>query len=135
MCIRDSILEVAPEFLSDPNALSRLYVRANTGKLVPLDSVARFERKSQVLTVNHLGQLPSVTISFNLAPGVALGTAVDSIRAAEKEIGMPVSVTGSLQGTAQAFQASLKGLGLLLLLAVIVIYIVLGVLYLSLIHI
>ena len=128
------ILEVAPEFLSDPNALSRLYVRANTGKLVPLDAVARFERKAQVLTVNHLGQLPSVTISFNLAPGVALGTAVDSIRAAEKEIGMPVSVTGSLQGTAQAFQASLKGLGLLLLLAVIVIYIVLGVLYENFIH-
>ncbi len=128
------ILEVAPEFLSDPNALSRLYVRANTGKLVPLDSVARFERQSQVLTVNHLGQLPSVTISFNLAPGVALGTAVDSIRAAEKEIGMPASVTGSLQGTAQAFQASLKGLGLLLLLAVIVIYIVLGVLYENFIH-
>jgi len=84
--------------------------------------------------VNHLGQLPSVTISFNLAPGVALGTAVDSIRVAEKEIGMPVSVTGSLQGTAQAFQASLKGLGLLLLLAVIVIYIVLGVLYENFIH-
>jgi HAE1 family hydrophobic/amphiphilic exporter-1 len=128
------ILEVAPEFLSDPNALSRLYVRASTGKLVPLDSVARFERKSQVLTVNHLGQLPSVTISFNLAPGVALGTAVDNLRAAEKEIGMPASVTGSLQGTAQAFQASLKGLGLLLLLAVIVIYIVLGVLYENFIH-
>ena len=128
------ILEVAPEFLGDPNALSRLYVRANTGKLVPLDAVARFERKSQVLTVNHLGQLPSVTISFNLAPGVALGTAVDSIRIAEREIGLPVSVTGSLQGTAQAFQASLKGLGLLLLLAVVVIYIVLGVLYENFVH-
>ncbi len=128
------ILELAPEFLQDPSALSRLYVRASSGKLIPLDSVARFERKPQVLLVSHLRQLPAVTISFNLAPGVALGTAVERIKDAERDMGMPVSVSGSLQGTAQAFQASLKGMGLLLLLAVLVIYLLLGILYENFVH-
>jgi HAE1 family hydrophobic/amphiphilic exporter-1 len=128
------ILEVAPEFQLDPNALTRLYVRNNTGKLIPLDTVARFSRKTQALTVNHQGQLPSVTISFNLLPGVSLGDAVDRIKALEQEVRVPVSLATSLQGTAQAFQASLQGLGILLLVAVLVVYLVLGVLYESFIH-
>ena len=128
------ILEVAPKFQADPGTLSRLYVRASSGKLVPLDTVARVTRKTQALTVNHLGQLPAVTISFNLVPGVSLGQAVDRIKALEQQLRLPVSLTTSLQGTAQAFQASLKGLGVLLLVAVLVVYIVLGILYESFIH-
>jgi HAE1 family hydrophobic/amphiphilic exporter-1 len=128
------ILEVAPEFQNDPTALSRIYVRSSQGKLIPLDTVARVTRKNQVLTVNHQGQLPSVTLSFNLTPGTALGTAVDRIRAVERDMKMPVSLNGSFQGTAQAFEASLQGLGLLLVVAIVVIYIVLGILYESFIH-
>ena len=128
------ILEVAPEFQSDPGVLSKIYVRSSQGKLIPLDAVARVARKNQALTVNHSGQLPSVTISFNLATGVALGDAVDRVRAVERELRMPVTLNGSFQGTAQAFEASLQGLGILLLLAVLVIYIVLGILYESFIH-
>ncbi len=128
------ILEVAPKFQADPGTISRLYVRSVGGKLVPLDTVARVTRKTQALTVNHLGQLPAVTISFNLVPGVSLGQAVDRIKALEQQLRLPVSLTTSLQGTAQAFQASLKGLGVLLLVAVLVVYIVLGILYESFIH-
>ena len=128
------ILEVSPEFQADPDALSRLYVRSSGGKLIPLDTVARFSRKTQALTVNHQGQLPSVTISFNLLPGVSLGEAVDRIKGLEREISIPVSLSTSLQGTAQAFQSSLQGLGMLLLVAVLVVYLVLGVLYESFIH-
>ena len=128
------ILEVAPKFQADPGTLSRLYVRSAGGKLVPLDTVARVTRKTQALTVNHLGQLPAVTISFNLVPGVSLGQAVDRIKGLEQQLRLPVSLTTSLQGTAQAFQASLKGLGVLLLVAVLVVYIVLGILYESFIH-
>nr|WP_275711557.1 efflux RND transporter permease subunit [Dechloromonas hankyongensis]MCG2578223.1 efflux RND transporter permease subunit [Dechloromonas hankyongensis] len=127
------ILEVAPEYQADPQALSRIYVRGN-GKLIPLDTVAHFSRKTQALTVNHQGQLPSVTISFNLLPGVSLGDAVDRIKALERDTRVPVSLTTSLQGTAQAFQSSLQGLGVLLLVAVLVVYLVLGVLYESFIH-
>ena len=128
------ILEVAPEFQSDPGVLSKIYVRSSQGKLIPLDAVARVARKNQALTVNHSGQLPSVTISFNLSTGVALGDAVDRVRAVERELRMPVTLSGSFQGTAQAFEASLQGLGILLLVAVLVIYIVLGILYESFIH-
>ncbi|MGE5493093.1 MAG: efflux RND transporter permease subunit [Actinomycetota bacterium] len=128
------ILEVAPQYQADPEALSRLYVRGTGGKLIPLDTIARFSRKTQALTVNHQGQLPSVTISFNLQPGVSLGEAVDKIKGLEQEIRIPVSLTTSLQGTAQAFQSSLQGLGVLLLVAVLVVYLVLGVLYESFIH-
>ena len=128
------ILEVAPEFQSDPTALSKIYVRSSQGKLIPLDAVARVTRKNQVLTVNHSGQLPSVTISFNLTEGVALGDAVDRVRAAEREMGLPATISGFFQGTAQAFQDSLKGTGVLLLVAVLVIYLVLGILYESFIH-
>jgi HAE1 family hydrophobic/amphiphilic exporter-1 len=128
------ILEVAPEYQSTPESLSRLHVRSNSGKLVPLDTVARFSRKTQALTVNHQGQLPSVTISFNLLPGVSLGEAVDALKALEQEMRLPVSLNTSLQGTAQAFQSSLQGLGLLLLVAILVVYLVLGILYESFIH-
>ena len=128
------ILEVTPEFQANPEALSSLYVRSSAGKLIPLDTIARFSRKTQALTVNHQGQLPSVTISFNLLPGVSLGEAVDKIKAMEREIRIPVALTTSLQGTAQAFQSSLQGLGVLLLVAVLVVYLVLGILYESFIH-
>ena len=128
------IMEVAPEFQNDPTALSKIYVRSSQGKLIPLDSVARVTRKNQALTINHQGQLPSVTISFNLSQGVALGDAVDRVRVVERELAMPVSLNGSFQGTAQAFQDSLKGMGILLIVAVLVIYIVLGILYESFIH-
>ncbi len=128
------ILELAPDFKADPATLTRLYVRANSGKLVPLDTVASFTRKTQALTVNHQGQLPAVTISFNLLPGISLGEAVDRIKTVEREVRLPVSLTTSLQGTAQAFQASLQGLGMLLLIAVLVVYIVLGILYESFVH-
>jgi HAE1 family hydrophobic/amphiphilic exporter-1 len=128
------ILELAPEFQNDPNILARLYVRSTSGVLVPLDSVAKVTRASQALTINHQGQLPSVTLSFNLQPGVSLGTAVARIRAVEQELRLPASLTSSLQGTAQAFEASQRGLGLLLLVAVLVVYLVLGILYESFVH-
>jgi HAE1 family hydrophobic/amphiphilic exporter-1 len=128
------ILELAPEFQADPNILARLHVRSNHGSLVPLDTVARIQRGNQALTVNHLGQLPSVTISFNLLPGVSLGEAVDKLKALEQEMRLPVSLNTSLQGTAQAFADAQKGLGLLLLVAVLVVYLVLGILYESFVH-
>ena len=128
------ILEVAPEYQATPESLSRLHVRSSSGKLVPLDAITRFSQKTQALTVNHQGQLPSVTISFNLLPGVSLGQAVDRIKALEQEIRIPVSLNTSLQGTAQAFQSSLQGLGVLLLVAILVVYLVLGILYESFIH-
>jgi len=128
------ILELAPELQADPAILSKIHVRATGGRLVPVDTVARIGRSTQALTVNHQGQLPSVTLSFNLQPGVSLGDAVDRIRKMEREMNMPASLTTSLQGTAQAFEASLKGLGLLLLVAVLVVYIVLGILYESFVH-
>jgi HAE1 family hydrophobic/amphiphilic exporter-1 len=128
------ILEVEPQYQNDPTALSNLYVRSSGGKLIPLDTVAHVVAKPQALTINHLGQLPSVTISFNLAPGVSLGDAVSRIKDVERELRPPISLSGSLQGAAQAFQSSLQGLGILLLVAVLVVYIVLGILYESFVH-
>ncbi|MBU1664897.1 MAG: efflux RND transporter permease subunit, partial [Gammaproteobacteria bacterium] len=128
------ILELAPEFQEDPASLARLYVRAGGGALVPLDTVAKVTRASQALTINHAGQLPSVTISFNLQAGVSLGTAVERIRALERELRLPASLSSSLEGTAKAFEASQQGLGLLLLVAVLVVYLVLGILYESFVH-
>src|SRR5262249_34440814 len=113
---------------------SLLYIRSNTGKLVPLSAVARLSRSVGPLTVNHLGQLPVVTISFNLKPGFALGDAVAEIQKLQRELNLPATLSGTFQGTAQAFQQSLKGLGLLLLAAVLVIYLILGILYESFIH-
>jgi HAE1 family hydrophobic/amphiphilic exporter-1 len=128
------ILELAPEFQGDAAILGRLHVRANHGGLVPLDSVALVRRDNQALTVNHLGQLPSVTISFNLLPGHSLGEAVDRLKALEDALRLPASLSTSLQGTAQAFEDSREGLGILLLLAVLVVYLVLGILYESFVH-
>jgi HAE1 family hydrophobic/amphiphilic exporter-1 len=128
------ILEVDPAYQRDPTQLARLYVRSSQGKLVPLNAVATLTPAVGPLTVNHLGQLPAVTISFNLRPGVSLSQAVQDIDGLTRQIRMPATITGSFQGTAQAFQASLKGQGLLLLITVLVIYLVLGILYESFIH-
>ncbi|HEV2541102.1 MAG TPA: efflux RND transporter permease subunit [Frateuria sp.] len=128
------ILQVERALQNDPDVLSRLYVTSSSGKAIPLDTVASFARKPQVLTVNHQGQLPAVTVSFNLAPGVSLSQAVNEIDGAMARMGLPATITGSIQGTAQAFQDSMQGMGLLLLLAVFVIYLVLGILYESFIH-
>jgi multidrug efflux pump len=128
------VLELAPEFQRSPAALRDVYVRSSTGALVPLDAFARYEPRAATLAVNHQGQFPSVTLSFNLAPGASLGEAVDDIAAAEREIGLPAEVHASFAGTAQAFQASLSSEPLLILAALLVVYIVLGVLYESTIH-
>ncbi|MGH6883896.1 MAG: efflux RND transporter permease subunit, partial [Hypericibacter sp.] len=128
------LLEVAPEYQGDPAALSRLYLSSESGGLVPLTALATAKRGVGALTVNHQGQIPSVTISFGLQPGLSLGTAIDRIHAAEREASLSAAITTSFQGTAQAFQDSLHGLGLLLAMAVLVVYIVLGILYESFIH-
>ena len=127
------ILQVAPAFQQDAAAMSLLYVRSNTGALIPLESVARLRTNVGPMSVSHYGQLPAVTISFNLKPGYALGDAVDQIKTLAA-VNMPSTVTTSFQGAAQAFQDSLQGLGLILLMAIVVIYIVLGVLYESFTH-
>jgi HAE1 family hydrophobic/amphiphilic exporter-1 len=128
------ILEVAPQHQTDPSALTKLYVRSNTGKFVPLSEVTRWSSGVAPLNVAHYGQLPAVNISFNLRPGAALGTAVDQISQATQEIGLPDTTTFTLQGTAEAFRDSLRGLGILLVMAIVVIYLVLGILYESFIH-
>ena len=128
------ILEVDPRFQQDPTALSRLYVRSLSGQLVPLDALARLTTGLGPLTVNHLGQLPSVTISFNTRPGVSLSDAVAAVERVQRELRTPATLTGTFQGTAQAFQESLRGQGMLLLVTILVIYLVLGVLYESFIH-
>ena len=127
------VMRVAPEFQNDPSAMSLLYVRSNSGRLVPLESVARLKTNVGPFQVNHFGQLPSVNISFNLAPNLALGDAVNQIQAAAAQT-IPATVSLTFQGAAQAFQDSLRGLGLVLLMAIAVIYIVLGVLYESFTH-
>jgi HAE1 family hydrophobic/amphiphilic exporter-1 len=127
------ILEVKPEYQREPAALSLLYVRSAAGELVPLDSFAKFTPGVGPAAVNHMGQLPAVTISFNLIPGASLGDAVGTVEKAAKAT-LPLTVGTSFQGTAQAFQDSFKGMGLLLLMAIVVIYIVLGILYESFIH-
>jgi HAE1 family hydrophobic/amphiphilic exporter-1 len=127
------IMELQPQFQLDPEALSMLYIHAKTGQLVPLGSVAIFKKEVGPLTVNHLGQSPSVTISFNLRPGVALGDAIADVNREAAQV-LPSTIASTLQGTAQAFQSSFQGLGLLLVMAIVVIYIVLGILYESFIH-
>jgi len=127
------ILELQPEFQVDPEVLSSLYVRSSSGGLVPLGAVARLRTGLGPLSVNHSGQIPSVTLSFNLRPGASLGQAVDEVNRVAREV-LPATISTAFQGTAQAFQSSMKGLGLLLLLAVLVIYMVLGILYESFIH-
>jgi HAE1 family hydrophobic/amphiphilic exporter-1 len=127
------ILQVQKRFQSDPNMLSELYIHSSSGQLVPLSAVSKFSTGVGPLTVNHSGQLPSVTISFDLAPGVALGQAVDEVENLAKSM-LPISINTSFQGTAQVFQQSLTGLGMLLIMTVLVIYIVLGILYESYVH-
>ena len=129
-----AVLEVAPEFQRDPKSLSNIYLRSTTGGQVPLSAFTDFAEKKSPLVVNHQGQFPAVTISFNVAPGSALGDAVDAIDSAEADLGMPASIQTSFQGTAQAFRASLTNEPLLILAALITVYIVLGVLYESYIH-
>jgi HAE1 family hydrophobic/amphiphilic exporter-1 len=127
------ILEVLPEYQRDPNSLGLLYVKSSTGKLVPLNQIASLKTGVGPLTVAHYGQLPAVTVSFNLQPGVSLGEAVDSIQQAAREH-LPPTVSTTFQGTAAAYQSSLKGMGVLLFMAILVIYMVLGILYESFIH-
>ncbi|MBF0332266.1 MAG: efflux RND transporter permease subunit [Alphaproteobacteria bacterium] len=128
------ILEALPERRQDPGALGSLRVRAAGGALVPLDAFARVERQAGPLSVNHQAQLPAVTLSFNVAKGHALGEAVHDIRSAAIGAGMPASITGSFAGTAKVFEQALANQGLLLLAAVAAVYVVLGVLYESLVH-
>jgi HAE1 family hydrophobic/amphiphilic exporter-1 len=127
------ILELEDKYQREPSALSMLYIHPSGGQLVPLSTLASMTKELGPLTVNHQGQLPAVTLSFNLKPGVAIGDAVPLVEKLAKET-LPATVSTSFQGTAQAFQSSLKGLWLLLLMAVLVIYIVLGILYESFIH-
>lgn len=128
------ILEFAQEHQLDPTALGLLQLRSGSGALVPLNTVASFSRSVGPLSVAHVGQLPAVTVSFNLQPGTALGDAVKAVEAAKAELKVPDTVIGSFQGTAQAFKASMDGMGWLLLAAVLVIYLVLGMLYESFKH-
>jgi HAE1 family hydrophobic/amphiphilic exporter-1 len=127
------IMELDPRYQLDPNALSMLYIRSASNQLVPLKAVANLTNGVGPLTVNHLGQIPAVTLSFNLRPGTSLGQAVDAVRAVTAK-NAPATISTSFQGTAQAFQSSMQGLGMLLLMAILVIYIVLGVLYESFVH-
>jgi hydrophobic/amphiphilic exporter-1 (mainly G- bacteria), HAE1 family len=127
------IMELAPEFQANPNAISLLYVRSSSGQLAPLSSVGSISRGTGPLAVAHTGQLPSVTISFNLKPGVSLGDAVSAVDRVARQT-LPPTIQMSFQGTAQAFQSSVAGLGLLLIVAIAVIYMVLGILYESFIH-
>jgi HAE1 family hydrophobic/amphiphilic exporter-1 len=135
------VFEVEPQFQLDPDALSQLYITSSftptnstTPFLVPLSAVARLTRNLGPTSISHVGQLPSVTISFNLAPGVSLGTAVERVQKIENDLHLPATIAGSFQGSAAVFQSSVKGLGLLLVASIIVIYIILGILYESFIH-
>jgi len=128
------VLEVQPQFQHDPNLLSEIYVSSRSGAQVPLSTFAHFARKSEPLLLSHQGIFPAVTLSFNLTPGVALGQAVSAIQAMTERLQVPPTVNSSFEGTAQAFQDSLSSMPLLLAAAILVVYIVLGVLYESYIH-
>jgi HAE1 family hydrophobic/amphiphilic exporter-1 len=131
---QDVILEVLKADQRDPAALGNLYLRSNTGQLVPLSAVTNLTQTVAPLSINHVGQFPAVTFQFDLTRGISLDFATGLIRRAAEEIGMPATMTLAFQGTAAQFQSSLKGLGVLLLIAIMVIYLVLGVLYESFIH-
>jgi HAE1 family hydrophobic/amphiphilic exporter-1 len=134
------VFEVLPQFQRDPNALAELYIASSaTGtngspKLIPLSAVAKLTRTIGPTSISHVGQLPSVTISFNLAPGMSLGTAVGQVQKIESDMHLPATITGSFQGAAAVFQSSQAGLLALLIVSIIVIYIILGILYESFIH-
>jgi multidrug efflux pump len=128
------VMEVAPQFQQTPEALQNIYLRSTAGTAVPLSAFTHYEPSNTPLAVNHQGQLPSVTISFNLAPGVSLGEATQAIEKVQRDIGLPPTIQASFQGTAAAFQDSLSSEPILILTALITVYIVLGVLYESYIH-
>src|SRR5437762_166445 len=128
------VMELEPRYWERPDALSNIYVRSTAGQTVPLTAVTKFRMGTGPIQVNHQGLFPSVTVFFNLAPRVALGDAVNAIDAAERTMGFPTNISGKFTGTAQAFQAALASQPLLILAALIAVYIVLGVLYESLIH-
>jgi len=128
------VMEVAPQYWQDPATLHDIYVRSRTGSQIPLSAVARFEPSNTILSVNHQGQFPGVTLSFAIAPGLSLGDAVSAIEKAMNEIGLPDGVRGSFQGTARAFQSSLGNQPILILAALVTVYIVLGILYESYVH-
>ena len=128
------ILELLPKFQAEASSLERLYVRSSQGALVPLTAVTTIGRSVLPQTVNHQGQLPAVTVAFNIENGFSLGAAVDRIAAIRGEVGIADTTQTSFEGTAKAFESSTQGLGLLLLLAIVVVYIVLGILYESFIH-
>jgi multidrug efflux pump len=128
------VMELEPSYWQRPETLRDIYVRSSNGTQVPLSAFTSFQPTSDTLAVNHQGQFPAVTLSFNLAPGVALGDAVRVIQDALAELGIPATVRGSFQGTAQAFQASLSSQPWLILAALVTVYIVLGILYESYIH-
>jgi HAE1 family hydrophobic/amphiphilic exporter-1 len=127
------IMELQDRFQNDPTTLDKLYISSSSGRLVPLSEVARLTPSVGPLTINHSGQIPSVTISFNLRPGVALGPAVDEISRLARET-LPAEIGTSFQGSAQAFRSSFSGLGFLLIMTILVIYMILGILYESFIH-
>lgn len=128
------VLEVDPKYQLSPDSLKDIYVHSSTGAQIPLSAFTHFEPSTTALAINHQGQFPVVTLSFNLAPGVSLGDAVQAIKRAETQIGLPASINASFQGTAQAFQSSLANEPFLIAAALITVYIVLGVLYESYIH-
>jgi multidrug efflux pump len=128
------VMEVAPDFQQNPDALKSIYAGSSNGTEVPLSAFTHFQSRTAPLAVNHQGQYPAVTLSFNLAPNVALGDAVDAINAVERQINLPSSIRATFQGTAQAFQASLANEPVLILAALFTVYIVLGMLYESFIH-
>jgi HAE1 family hydrophobic/amphiphilic exporter-1 len=128
------ILELAPRYQTDPSVLPLLYVRSSTGALVPLNAVAKLSHGVGPLQVAHLGQLTSVTFSFDLRPGLALSQSIREVEVAMRDLQVPATLTGTFSGTAQAYQSSLQGMGILLLLSIVVIYLVLGILYESFIH-
>jgi HAE1 family hydrophobic/amphiphilic exporter-1 len=129
----DVIMELEPRYQLDPAALSMLYIRSSTNQLVPLNAVASLTQGVGPLSVNHIGQIPAVTLSFNLKPGISLGEAVGTVKKVAAQ-NLPSTISTSFQGTAQAFQSSMQGLGILLFMAIVVIYIVLGILYESFVH-
>ncbi len=128
------VMEAAPQFWQTPDGLKHIYVRGSNGKLSPLSAFAHYEPNTAPLSVNHQGLFPAITISFNLNPGVALGTAVDEINRATTQMGLPATIHGTYSGTAEAFQESLESEPILILAALAAVYIVLGILYESLIH-
>ncbi len=128
------VMEVDPKFQRSPDALNGIFIKSSTGSMVPLSAIAHFEQQRTALQVNHQGQYPAVTLSFNLAPNVALGDAVASLEKLQREMNMPTSIHATFQGTAQDFQTAKKNIPWLIAAAVLAVYIVLGILYESLIH-